>query len=150
MSFLPYLNFPLLGTEGLPLDPIPLSVSTMEGWTKSSDVNYFSVLLNVTYSEINVTVLHLLINRLPTGHLQVLRLHSHFLKKALSHKNLHCNNKIHFTPSITSEIFIHIEHRIKIYKTDEPNFNTAWNSLLLQWRLSLLPASELSEKDIHF
>lgn len=62
----------------------------------------------------NVTALHLLIIRLPTGHLEVPWLHSQLKKIStlISQKSSKQYPKFIFTTSITSETFMHIEHRI--------------------------------------
>lgn len=75
------IKFFLLGVEDLSLDSIPVSVNTLKTVDKASDASCFSAFLKVTHPEMNVTVLHLLIRRLPTGHLEVPWLHSHFQKK---------------------------------------------------------------------
>lgn len=91
------LNSFLLGIEDLLVDLIMMSGSTLEQQTKLSDANYFSILLSITHSEINITVLHLFISRLPTGHLQVLWLHSHFFKKFYIIEIFVAISKIHFS-----------------------------------------------------
>lgn len=71
------IKFFLLEDEDLSLDYLLCLQTTWNLWTKPSDASCFSALLKVIPLEMNVTVLHLLIRRLPAGHLEVPWLHSH-------------------------------------------------------------------------